>query len=48
MNKKETEIFTLKKSEELSSRVSYWYALMQETRKRLLRVVENLKEVELQ
>lgn len=47
MNKKETEIFTLKKSEELPSRVSYWYALMQETRKRLLRVVEKLKEEEL-
>lgn len=46
MNKEEVEIFTLKKSEELSPKISNWFALMQETRERLLRIVNDLKDEE--
>ena len=47
MNETDTEIFFLKKSEELSPKVSYWYSLLDETRGRLLRILKKLTDEEL-
>ena len=44
MSEKQTEVFKLEKSPELSPRVATWYAIMMDSRKYLIEIIEGLEE----